>query len=198
MEAQSDGATLITIDPRLSNTSAKANLWLPAYSGTEGALLLAMVRILLEEDLYDKAFVRDWVNWRDYLQVAAPGTARNLRELHRDAEGAIRAVHAGVRGGGNRRGRRADRRSRARHRQGRQPVRDAQLARRGGRKPVGLADHALPLPARRADRQRRHRRRREPARHQQVRPEAPEPAAAARNTGTSSCSRASSRSRSTK
>ncbi|HEX9367826.1 MAG TPA: molybdopterin-dependent oxidoreductase [Vicinamibacterales bacterium] len=73
MEAQSDGATLITIDPRLSNTSAKANLWLPAYSGTEGALLLAMVRLLLTEDLYDKDFVRNWVNWREYLQVQHPG-----------------------------------------------------------------------------------------------------------------------------
>ena len=88
MEAQSDGATLITIDPRLSNTSAKANLWLPAYSGTEGALLLAIVRILLEEELYDKEFVRNWVNWRDYLQAEHPGPARDLRELHRDAEGA--------------------------------------------------------------------------------------------------------------
>jgi anaerobic selenocysteine-containing dehydrogenase len=72
MEAQSDGATLITIDPRLSNTSAKANLWLPAYSGTEGALLLAMVRILLDEELYDKDFVRNWVNWRDYLKASHP------------------------------------------------------------------------------------------------------------------------------
>jgi anaerobic selenocysteine-containing dehydrogenase len=72
MEAQSDGATLITIDPRLSNTSAKADLWLPAYPGTEGALLLAMVRILLEEGLYDRTFVRDWVNWRDYLKVRHP------------------------------------------------------------------------------------------------------------------------------
>ena len=72
MEAQSDGATLITIDPRLSNTSAKANLWLPAYSGTEGAILLAMVRILIEEDLYDKDFVRNWVNWRDYLEACHP------------------------------------------------------------------------------------------------------------------------------
>ena len=51
IEAQSQGATLITIDPRLSNTSAKANLWLPAYPGTEGALLLAIVRILLDEEL---------------------------------------------------------------------------------------------------------------------------------------------------
>src|SRR5499427_7856470 len=64
MEAQANGATLITIDPRLSNTSAKANMWLPAYSGTEGALILAMVNVLLREDLYDRDFVRTWVDWR--------------------------------------------------------------------------------------------------------------------------------------
>jgi anaerobic selenocysteine-containing dehydrogenase len=72
VEAQSEGATLITIDPRLSNTSAKADLWLPAYSGTEGALLLAIVRILLEEDLYDRDFVRNWVNWVEYLRAQHP------------------------------------------------------------------------------------------------------------------------------
>ena len=65
------------------------------------------MRILLEEDLYDKEFVRNWVNWREYLRIEHPGPARNLRELHRDAQGAVRAVHAGVRGGGNRRGGRA-------------------------------------------------------------------------------------------
>ena len=108
MEAQSDGATLITIDPRLSNTSAKANLWLPAYSGTEGALLLAIARILLEEDLYDKAFVRNWVNWREYLRVAAPGRCpETFESFIATLKAAVRAVHAGVRRGGNRRGGRA-------------------------------------------------------------------------------------------
>ena len=53
IDAQSQGATVITIDPRLSNSSAKADLWLPAYSGTEGALLLAIARILLEEERFD-------------------------------------------------------------------------------------------------------------------------------------------------
>jgi anaerobic selenocysteine-containing dehydrogenase len=73
IEGQSKGATLIAIDPRLSNTSAKANIWLPAYSGTEGALLLAFVRILLEEELYDREFVRNWVDWRGYLSAERPG-----------------------------------------------------------------------------------------------------------------------------
>src|SRR5579872_5911002 len=72
VEAQSSGATLITIDPRLSNSSAKANLWLPAYSGTEGALLLAIARILLDENLYDRVFVEKYVNWADYLKALRP------------------------------------------------------------------------------------------------------------------------------
>jgi len=81
MEAQSDGATLITIDPRLSNTSAKANLWLPAYSGTEGALLLAIARILIDEELYDKEFVRTWVNWRDYLRQMHPAAPETFESF---------------------------------------------------------------------------------------------------------------------
>jgi anaerobic selenocysteine-containing dehydrogenase len=75
IEGQSAGATLIVIDPRLSNTSAKADVWLPAYSGTEGALLLAMVRVLLEEELYDREFVRTWVDWRTYLREDRPDLA---------------------------------------------------------------------------------------------------------------------------
>jgi anaerobic selenocysteine-containing dehydrogenase len=72
IEGHAAGATLIVVDPRLSNTSAKADLWLPAYSGTEGALLLAMARILLEEDLIDREFVRRWVDWRTYLERERP------------------------------------------------------------------------------------------------------------------------------
>ena len=72
VEAQAEGATLITIDPRLSNTAAKANLWLAPYPGTEGALLLAIARILIDEELYDHEFVRNWVNWRDYLRNERP------------------------------------------------------------------------------------------------------------------------------
>jgi anaerobic selenocysteine-containing dehydrogenase len=75
IEGQANGATLIVIDPRLSNTSAKADMWLPAYSGTEGALLLAMVNVLLHEDLYDRAFVRTWIDWRGYLRAERPDLA---------------------------------------------------------------------------------------------------------------------------
>jgi len=72
IEGRSNGATLIVIDPRLSNTSAKADMWLPSYPGTEGALLLAMARVILDEDLYDRDFVRTWVDWRGYLRADRP------------------------------------------------------------------------------------------------------------------------------
>ncbi|MGE5242673.1 MAG: molybdopterin-dependent oxidoreductase, partial [Betaproteobacteria bacterium] len=75
VEAQAGGATLIVVDPRLSNTSAKADVWLPAYSGTEGALLLAMAKVLLDEELYDREFVRTWVDWRGYLRGERPELA---------------------------------------------------------------------------------------------------------------------------
>ncbi len=73
IEGQAAGATLIVIDPRLSNTSAKSNLWLPAYSGTEGAILLSFARYLLAEKRYNRAFVEKWVNWEEYLAAEKPG-----------------------------------------------------------------------------------------------------------------------------
>jgi anaerobic selenocysteine-containing dehydrogenase len=42
------------------------------YSGTEGALLLAMVKVILDENLYDREFMRTWVDWRGYLRSDRP------------------------------------------------------------------------------------------------------------------------------
>ena len=72
IEGQSKGATLIVIDPRLSNTSAKSDLWLPANPGTEAALLLAIVRQLVATRAYNRDFVRRWVNWEAYLAACRP------------------------------------------------------------------------------------------------------------------------------
>jgi len=78
IEGQSKGAKLIVIDPRLSNTSAKADLWLPAQPGTEAALLLAIARRLVDTGRYNREFVRRWVNWEAYLEAAWPDLPRTL------------------------------------------------------------------------------------------------------------------------
>jgi anaerobic selenocysteine-containing dehydrogenase len=78
MEGKSQGARLIVIDPRLSNSSAKADVWLPANPGTEAALLLAIARHLVDTGRYNREFVRRWVNWEAYLKAAWPEMPRTL------------------------------------------------------------------------------------------------------------------------
>jgi anaerobic selenocysteine-containing dehydrogenase len=73
IEAKMRGAKLACIDPRLSNTASMSDYWLPTYPGTESAVLLAMAKVLLDEGSYDKDFVRDWVNWEEYLRAERPG-----------------------------------------------------------------------------------------------------------------------------
>jgi thiosulfate reductase/polysulfide reductase chain A len=57
LEARAKGAVLVTADPRLSETAARSDLWLPIRPGTDGILLAGLVRWLIENDRYDAAFV---------------------------------------------------------------------------------------------------------------------------------------------
>ncbi len=73
MEGKMAGAKLAVMDPRLSNTASMADYWMPTRPGSEAAVLLAMAKILLDEDLFDREFMRRWVNWEEYLRAAHPG-----------------------------------------------------------------------------------------------------------------------------
>ncbi len=73
IEAKMRGATLIVLDTRLSNTASMADHWLSPWPGSEAAILLAIANHLIQNDLYDKEFVRRWVNWEAYLRSAAGG-----------------------------------------------------------------------------------------------------------------------------
>ena len=57
---QERGAKLIVIDPRQTKMAAMADLWLQVCPGTDGALALSMVNVMIEENLFDYDFVRDW------------------------------------------------------------------------------------------------------------------------------------------
>jgi thiosulfate reductase/polysulfide reductase chain A len=56
-EALSRDATLITVDPRFSVAASKAKHWLPIRPGTDLALLLSWMHVLISEDLYDREYV---------------------------------------------------------------------------------------------------------------------------------------------
>ena len=51
------GAKLICIDPRFTNTAAKADKWYAINPGTDLALVLALTYVVLTEELYNKEYV---------------------------------------------------------------------------------------------------------------------------------------------
>ncbi len=61
------GAKLTYIDPRYSVTASKATRWWRIRPGTDYALNLALIHIIIKEGLYDKAFVSRWVHGFEHL-----------------------------------------------------------------------------------------------------------------------------------
>ena len=61
-QARKRGAKLIVIDPRQHALAQKADCWLRIRPGYDDVLALGMIHVLLEEKLYDAAFVREWTN----------------------------------------------------------------------------------------------------------------------------------------
>ncbi len=70
IEGKMNGAKIITLDPRLSNTAAKSDVWLPTWPGSEQVLILAWSHYLIRNRLYDRDYVRRWVNWKTFLELA--------------------------------------------------------------------------------------------------------------------------------
>lgn len=65
------GEKLIVIDPRRTKTAELADTWLQIRPGTDCALALAMINVIIEEELYDKEFVSNWCYGFDRLAVRA-------------------------------------------------------------------------------------------------------------------------------
>jgi thiosulfate reductase/polysulfide reductase chain A len=58
--ARANGAKLIVIDPRYSSVAMKADHWLPIKPGTDTALLLAWMNVLIKDRLYDVPYIHRW------------------------------------------------------------------------------------------------------------------------------------------
>jgi anaerobic selenocysteine-containing dehydrogenase len=59
-EARKRGAKLIVIDPRITPYAEEADLHAQLRPGTDGALALGMLNVIIKEGLYDKEFVDQW------------------------------------------------------------------------------------------------------------------------------------------
>ncbi|WP_137923774.1 molybdopterin-dependent oxidoreductase [Cupriavidus sp. 2SB] len=85
--AQAKGAKLIVQDPRKSENAERADIWLPLRAGTDAAMQLGWVNYIIEQELYDKDFVRDWT-------VGFEQLAERAREYPLDLVSSITGVDA--------------------------------------------------------------------------------------------------------
>ncbi len=95
------GAKNIVVDPRFSTAAGKAKYWLAIKPGTDIALLLAWMHVLIYEGLYDKKFIKQYAIGFDQLKAhvrhttpewATPYTclpAKEIRESARELGNAI-------------------------------------------------------------------------------------------------------------
>jgi len=65
--AYARGAKVIVVDPRQSSVAAKADYWLPIKPGTDAALMLAWMNVIINEGLYDQDYVAEWTQGFDQL-----------------------------------------------------------------------------------------------------------------------------------
>ncbi|MCX6012841.1 MAG: molybdopterin-dependent oxidoreductase [Chloroflexi bacterium] len=62
------GGKLIVVDPRETWATKQADIWLQIRPGTDTALFLSIINILIKENLYDKEFVSKWCYGFDQLK----------------------------------------------------------------------------------------------------------------------------------
>jgi len=67
-EARRKGAKLVVIDPYRTRTAACADWYLPINPGTDGALALAMMHVIIAEDLHDADYVAKYTLGFDELR----------------------------------------------------------------------------------------------------------------------------------
>jgi len=62
VKAKERGLKVVIIDPRLSDTSCTCDEWIPLKPGTDAALVLGIINILIKEGLYDEDFLLRYTN----------------------------------------------------------------------------------------------------------------------------------------
>ena len=81
--ARERGCKFVTIKPTLEPDGAVTkSLWVPVRPGTDAALALAMLHVIVNENLYDAAFVKEWCYGfdllKDHVQQYAPAWAEKI------------------------------------------------------------------------------------------------------------------------
>lgn len=102
MAAKARGCKIITIDARRTKAAEIADVHLMPRIGTDAALAAGIIRVLVKENLYNKAFVEEWTHgFEDYKAYIEPFTPEKTEELTGvPAAKIIEAAHVWAQGPG--------------------------------------------------------------------------------------------------
>lgn len=76
-----EGARLIVVDPKRTSLCNRADLWVRVRPGGDWALALGLLKVVVEEGLYDREFVEKWTVGFDKLEAFLKGV--DAEELSR-------------------------------------------------------------------------------------------------------------------
>jgi len=80
--AKEKGAKVIVVDPRFTESARIADLWLPIRNGTNMALVNAFANVLIEEQLYNKDYVKSYTEgFETYREIVAKYTPAYAEEI---------------------------------------------------------------------------------------------------------------------
>lgn len=72
-EAQERGAKLIVIDPRITRTTMMADWHIQPRPGTDAALALGAMKVIVDNGLHDEAFLREQtIGWEQFINEKLP------------------------------------------------------------------------------------------------------------------------------
>jgi len=103
VDAHRRGARVVVIDPRRTQMVEETDArWIPIRPGTDGALALALCNVLIEEELHDDAFVREWTVGFDefsrYVQHFRPEMVESITGVPKETIIMLARQIAGAKG----------------------------------------------------------------------------------------------------
>lgn len=87
-KAVENGAKLIVISPNKTDLCRLAHIWLNPYPGTDLALVMGMCNVIVEEELYDNAFIEQYADnfegFKESLEDFSLGRVERITDVSRD------------------------------------------------------------------------------------------------------------------
>jgi len=98
VDAKARGARIIAIKPTMEPDVALSDTWVPVRPGTDAALSLAMLHVVINENLYDETFVSQhcygFGELKDHIQKYTPDWAETITGLSADLIRDIARIYA--------------------------------------------------------------------------------------------------------